>query len=77
MYLAFIENYRYLINKAWEVTQNYIGMEGIQSDQSKTEDEKNDIKLKYEKDQVSLELVCEAATNLLWYFIPDDYTEEE
>ena len=52
-------------------------MEGIQSDQSKTEDEKNDIKLKYEKDQVSLELVCEAATNLLWYFIPDDYTEEE
>ena len=31
----------------------------------------------YEKEQVSLELVCEAVTNLLWYFIPDDYAEDE
>lgn len=72
-YKAFLNNYEILMGKAWDVTQHYIEMENQTKDGIViAEDKKNMIKLKYEIDQIALELSCEAATHLLWYFVPDE-----
>ncbi|CDW84627.1 ubiquitin hect domain family protein [Stylonychia lemnae] len=73
IYTQIIRQYQTGIEKAWEVTKNYIVMEErVKNDLTLTEEHKTQLRFQYEREQISLEQTFESITYLLWYFAIDE-----